>query len=57
MLIDPECAVFRNGAVEEELVLKYATPVPQDRIPPRPATAGAGGVARAGAAAQLQQQQ
>ena len=37
VLIDPERAVFRNGAVEEELVLKYATPVPQDRIPPRPA--------------------
>jgi hypothetical protein len=37
VLIDPDRAVFRNGAAEEELLLKYATPVPQDRIPPRPA--------------------
>ena len=35
VLIDPDGAVFRNGAVEEELLLKYASPVPQDRIPPR----------------------
>jgi hypothetical protein len=35
--IDPDRAVFRQGAVEEELQLKYATPVPPDRIPPRPA--------------------
>jgi hypothetical protein len=35
VLIDPDRAVFRNGAVEEELLLKYGAPVPQDRIPPR----------------------
>jgi hypothetical protein len=35
VLIDPDRAVFRNGAIEEELLLKYASPVPQDRIPPR----------------------
>jgi general secretion pathway protein N len=37
VLIDPDRAVFRNGATEEELLLRTATPVPQDRIPPRPA--------------------
>jgi CBS domain-containing protein len=34
VLIEPDRAVFRQGAVEEELVLKYETPVPADRIPP-----------------------
>lgn len=34
VLIDPDRAVFRQGAVEEELVLKYETSVPADRIPP-----------------------
>lgn len=34
VLIDPDRAIFRQGAVEEELVLKYETPVPAERIPP-----------------------
>jgi general secretion pathway protein N len=34
VLIDPDRAVFRQGAVEEELVLKYESPVPPERIPP-----------------------
>jgi hypothetical protein len=33
VLIDPERAVFRQGAIEEELVLKYDTPVPPERMP------------------------
>ncbi len=34
VLIDPERAVFRQGAIEEELVLQFDAPVPADLIPP-----------------------
>lgn len=52
VLIDPTRAVFRQGGTEEELVLKYDAPVPQDRMPilptPTPAAqpAGAAGAAQ-----------
>lgn len=39
VLIDPTRAVFRQGATEEELVLKYDAPVPQDRMPVLPTPA------------------
>jgi hypothetical protein len=34
VLIDPERAVFRQGAIEEELVLQFDAAVPADLIPP-----------------------
>lgn len=41
VLIDPDRAVFRQRGFEQELLLKYDTPVPPEMIPQPPAPAAA----------------